>query len=146
MPSDRPPVEDVIRDLGDDALAETAIQMEEEGKRLLDMAGLALHELEDRMREKDATRLETEHWAGVLKPGVWIHTITDDLMLKLESLITPAEWAQAYVQPKTPPQRWDLRALNELVKRGGEIRATIEAARTSTRDRSKLELKRKEVA
>ena len=140
----RPPVEDVIKDMGDDALAETAKSMKEEGNRLLRMAGLAHHELEERMIGRNATKLDTDHWAGTMKPGSIQHDIDTERMMPLRSLLTDAEWAAAYVHRPAPEPTWNQRELNELAKRGGAIRAAIEAGRTSERGRPRLELKRKE--
>lgn len=140
----RPPVEDVIRDMGDDALAETAEEMRIEGNRLLRMAGLAAHELRQRMIDRKATVLDTEHWGGKLTPGIMRHEYDDDRMRRLHPLLTEAEWGAVLVWPPTPAPRWDKRYLNELSKRGGSIRAVIEDATTSTRGDPGLELKRKE--
>ena len=140
----RPPLEDIIKDMNDDALAETAEDMAVEGGRLLRMAGLARHELRRRMIDGKATVLDTEHWGGKLTPGAPYHDYDDERMMRLKPLLTDKEWAAARVQPEAPPPRWDKRALNELAKRGGSIRAVIEDATTSSRGEPKLELKRKE--
>ena len=144
MSDARPAIEDVIADMNDDALAETIVDISVEGKRLLRMADLAEHELIKRLVERGATVLDTDHWDGRLSPGLPNHDIDTDKLLALEALVSADIWAQVRVQPPAPPPRWDKRALNELAKRGGEIRATIEAATTTERGRPRLELKRKE--
>ena len=141
--TDRPPVEDVIADMADDALAETAQDIREEGQRLLRMADLALHELVNRMQGRDATKLDTEHWAGSLSPGLLNHDFNDEKMMRLRYLLTDDEWATVRVQPPAPPPRWDKRMLNELTKRGGSVKAVIEDATISERGRPKLTLERK---
>ena len=140
----RPPQEDIIKDMGNDALAETAQDMKVEGERLLRLAGMALHELRRRMIDGNATVLDTDHWGGKLTPGAPYHDYDDERMMRLKPLLTDKEWTAVRPQPPTPPPRWDKRALNELAKRGGSIRAVIEDATTTTRGEPKLELKRKE--
>ena len=140
----RPPLEDIIKDMNDDALAETAQDMKVEGERLLRLAGMAAHALRQRMIERNATVLDTDHWGGKLTPGAPYHDYDDERMLRLKPLLTDKEWGEVYVQPPTPLPRWDKRALNELAKRGGSIRAVIEDATTTSRGESKLQLKRKE--
>lgn len=141
----RPPVEDVIKDMGDDALAETAKEMRAESERLGKMAGLAQFELERRMIDRDATKLNTDHWTGVLRPGKIQHTVdTPRLIARLTGLLTDVEWKA--VLPKKPPPTpvFNHAALNELYKRGGAIKEAIDEARESDRGRPGLELKRKE--
>ena len=140
----RPPLEDVIADMNDDALAETAQDIREEGKRLLRMAGMAEHELTRRMVERGATVLDTDHWGGKLTPGPQSHEYDDEKLERLFPLLTDAEAGKVRFQPPTPAPRWDKRILNELAKRGGSIRAVIEDATTTARGEPRLELKRKE--
>jgi len=140
----RPPMEDVIADMNDDALAETAQDIQEEGQRLLRMAGMAEHELIQRMTSRNATVLDTEHWGGNLTPGSSHHDYDDERMMRLQPLLSEEEWAAVYVHPAPPPPRWDKRGLNELAKRGGSIRTVIEDATMSTRGLPSLALKRKE--
>ena len=140
----RPPLEDVIKDMNDDALAETAQDLKVEGERQLRLAGMALHELRRRMIDGNATILDTEHWGGKLIPGAPYHDYDDERLMRLKPLLTDKEWAAVRTQPAPPPARWDKRGLNELAKRGGSIRAVIEEATTSTRGEPKLELTRKE--
>ena len=135
----RPPVEDVIKDMGDDALAETAQEIRAEGRRLLRMADLAEFELVNRMLAKDATKLDTENWAGTLPPGVPTYVIDDELMMRLDGLLSDEDWGRVRVQSWA----WDKRVLNELAKLGGDVKAVIEGATTSERARPKLKLERK---
>lgn len=143
-PKARPPVEDVIKDMGDDALAETAKDIREEGHRLLRMAGLAEHELTQRMVARNATLLDTDHWTGKLSPGAPSHDYDDEKLAQLMPLLSEDDQARVRVQPDAPPPRWDKRVLNELAKRGGDIRAAIEDATTTTRGEPRLSLERKE--
>ena len=137
----RPSIEDVIKDMGDDALAETAKEMRVEGKRLLDMADHAEFTLVNRMVAREATKLDTEHWAGTLSPGILSHDIDTALMMRLDGLLSDEDWKRARVHP---PARWDKRVLNELAKLGGEVKDVIEGATISERGRPKLKLDRKE--
>jgi hypothetical protein len=145
MEQTRPTMEDVIADMNDDALAETAQDIREEGQRLLRMAGMAEHELIRRMIDRGATVLDTEHWGGKLAPGAPHHEYDDGRMMRLLPLLSEAEKAAVRVQPAPPPPRWDKRILNDLAKRGGSIRAVIEEATTTTRGEPRLDLKRKEI-
>ncbi len=144
--NERPSVEDVIKDMGDDALAETAKEMRAEGKRLLDMAGLADFTLVERMQARGATKLDTEHWTGALTPGLPVHTIKDEEMVQLRELVSDEDWERVRVHPPAPAPHWDKRVLNELAKLGGEVKAVIEGAAISERGRPKLKLERKEEA
>lgn len=141
--ADRPPVEDVIADMNDDALAETSMGIREEGQRLLRMADLADFELVNRMENRGATKLDTEHWTGLLSAGRLSHQINDEKLMRLRPLLSDDDWATVRVQPPEPPQRWDKRAMNELAKRGGNIAVVIEEATTSERGRPELTLERK---
>ena len=139
----RPAAEDVIRDMHDDALAEIAEEMKIEGRKLLRMAGQAEHELIKRMVQRGATVLDTDNWKGKLSSGPQRHDYDAQKMQHLQSLISEREWdsIRIFLAP-----RWDKRALNDLAKLGGDIRAVIEGATMSTRGEEKLELKRKEEA
>ena len=139
----RPPLEDVIADMGDDALAETAQEMRVEGQRLLRMAGMAEHRLIQRMTERGATVLDTEHWGGKLTPGAQRHDYDNKRMGRLQTLLADQEWDAVRI---FPIPRWDKRALNELAKRGGSIKTVIKDATITTRGEPKLELTRKENA
>ncbi len=142
--TERPSIDDVIKDMGDDALAETAKEMRAEGKRLLDMAGLADFTLVERMQARGATKLDTEHWTGALTPGIPVNTIKDEEMEQLYELVPAEDWERARVYPPAPAPHWDKRVLNELAKLGGEVKAVIEGATVSERGRPKLKLERKE--
>ncbi len=142
--TERPSAQDVIDDMNDDALAETAKEMRAEGKRLLDMAGLADFTLVERMQARGATKLDTEHWTGALTPGLPTHAINDGKMSMLAALVSAQDWERVRVFPPAPPPHWDKRALNELAKLGGEVKAVIEGATISERGRPKLKLERKE--
>ncbi len=137
--TERPPIEDGIKDMGDDALAETAQDIRAEGKRLLRMAELAEFELVNRMLAKGATKLDTEHWAGTLPPGIPTHDIDDEKMDRLEEFLSEEDWFRVRV----PSWHWDQRVLNELAKLGGDVKVVIEGATTSDRGRPKLKLSRK---
>lgn len=142
--TDRPSIEDVIKDMGDDALAETAKEMRAEGKRLLDMADHAEFTLVNRMQARGATKLDTEHWTGALTPGLPVHTIDDEKMGRLYVHVSVKDWRRVRVHPPAPSPHWDKRVLNELAKLGGGIAAVIEDATISERGRPKLKLERKE--
>ncbi len=144
--TDRPSIDDVIKDMGDDALAETAKDMRVEGKRLLDMAYHAEFTLVDRMKARGATKLDTEHWTGALTPGLPVHIIKDEDMAHLRDLVSTEDWGRVRVQPPAPAPHWDKRVINELAKLGGEVKAVIEGATISERGRPKLKLERKEEA
>ncbi len=144
--TDRPSIEDVIKDMGDDALAETAMDMLAEGKRLLDMAYHAEFTLVSRMKARGATKLDTEHWKGALTPGGWSHIIDDGKMMGLRDLVSTEDWGRVRVQPPAPAPHWDKRVVNELAKLGGGVAAVIEDATISERGRPKLKLERKEEA
>ena len=141
--TDRPPVEDVIKDMGDDALAETALEIRAEGKRLLDLADHAEFELVNRMKARGATKLDTEHWTGALTPGLPAYVLNDEKMMKLRNLVPEEDWRRVRVQPPAPAPNWDKRVLNALAKRGGEVKTLIENATISERGRPKLKLNRK---
>ena len=143
----RPPVEDMIADMGDDALAEIAIGWKEEARRLSRGAGLALHALTKRMRENRAKVLDTKHWSGKMKPGPIQHTVDDPSLLKdlLDEHLSPSDVVKG-VEFVRPDPRWQINqsGLNELAKRGGRILDIIEDQRKSVRGDDVLELKRKE--
>lgn len=144
MATDSPPIEDVIADMADDALAETIEDIGAEAQRLARMASLAQHELTQRMVERGATVLDTEHWEGKLTPGAPVHQYDDEKMeMGLRSVLTPEEYALIWVHPPPPLPRRDKRYLNELAKRGGAILAAIDAATTTTRGSPRLTLERK---
>ena len=136
---------DVLSEYTDDTLATMADDFAREAERLGRLAHGAHAELEQRMRDRGATHLETEHWSGVMKPGAINHTVDDlgRLRQRLLPFITSDELAAAIVQPPAPPVRADHRVLNELCKRGDPIATIIGEERRSTRGDSRLVLKRK---
>ena len=142
--TERPSIEDVIKDLNDDALAEMAKEMRAEGKRLLDMADHAEFTLVNRMVAREATKLDTEHWTGALTPGLPTYAIDDGKMMDLQDLVPAEVWERVRVYPPAPAPHWDKRVINELAKLGGEVKAVIEGATISERGRPKLKLERKE--
>ena len=91
--------------MNDDALAETAEDMQIEGRRLLRMAGMAAHELLKRREERGATVLDTDHWGGKLTPGAPYHDYDDERMERLKPLLTDKEWTTVRVQAAPPPPR-----------------------------------------
>lgn len=143
----RPPVEDMIADMGDDALAEIAIGWKEEAQRLSRGAGLALHALTKRMRENRAKVLDTKHWSGKMKPGPIQRTVNDPGLMKdlLDEHLSPGDVVKG-VEFVRPEPHWQVSqsGLNELAKRGGRILEIIEDQRKSVRGDDVLELKRKE--
>lgn len=148
MTTERPPIEDVAEDTiagwSDDSLAEIIIDIGKEAEKLTRMAALARHELVQRMVERDATVLDTDHWKGKLTPGAPSHTYDDALMAEgLAKALTDEEMAKALVLPPPPPPRWDQRVLNEYAKRGGPTKKAIDAATVTTRGAPKLKLERK---
>lgn len=137
--------EELLAGMGDDALAEIAEGMLEEAKVLRHNADLARFELSRRLRERDATHVETEHWQGRLVPGGYVHEVEDAAGLR-DALIaagTPSLRVDEAVYLPVVSFRVDHRQLNELVKLGGPIKAAIEAHRRSERGEPKLELHRK---
>lgn len=139
------PTADFLRDLNDDALAEMVEVWDQESKDLRKGSQLARDELTERMKERNATHIDTEHWAGKVRPGPFEHVVDDEAM---DRTLAPLVSAEVYdtcrnVVPET--KAWDHRKLNELWKLGGDVAKVIDAARVSTRQRGKLELTRKEV-
>lgn len=138
------PTVDFLRDLNDDALAELVEVWDQESKNLRKGSQLARDELTERMKERNATHIDTEHWAGQVRPGPFDHVVDDEAMEALAKLVPPGVW-HSCTMLKPAVTVWDHRKLNELWKLGGEVAETIDAARVSTRQRGKLELTRKEV-
>ena len=140
--------EELLADIADDALAEIAEGMLAEANTLRHNAGLARYELARRLRERDATHVDTEHWLGRLVPSPFVHTVKDPLALRdaLEAVgLDPVRVRDAvyFPEPAPPQLRVDQRVLNELLKLGGAVKAVIEAHRQSERGEPKLELHRK---
>jgi len=139
---------DALEEYDDDALAEMADGFRAEADRLSRLARGAHEELRQRMVERGATKLDTEHWEGMLKPGAINHTV-DDVARFRERLahLGRGAWLDeldaAFPIPPPPPMRADHRVLNELHKRGGVVAAIIDEERKSMRGDPTLELRRK---
>jgi len=134
-----------VAEYSDDALAELADEFAKEAERLGRWARGAHQELLARMLEREATKLDTEHWTGTVKPGPIHHTVDDidRFMMRLCYHLTGPELDTAFVSPPPPSLRVDHRGLNELHKRGGEVAAIIDEERRSVRGESVLTLERK---
>lgn len=136
---------DQIAEYDDDTLASMWEKWEREGKRLTKLARGAFLELQERMRKRDATIFNTEHWSGQMSPGLLTHTI-DDLERfrdRLAPHVSEDDLRAAFVQEPLPPVHADHRKINDLRKRGGLILGIIEEECRSTRGEDKLVLKRK---
>lgn len=129
-------------ELTDDDLAETAILMDEEGRKMIRMASSALFELEGRLIGRGATRFEGEKYAGKLRSTGYDYNIDDRdrLRKRLAPLLSQADQDRAFPLPPPPARGVDHRVLNDLHKLGGEIAAIIDMERTSVARRQKLEL------
>jgi hypothetical protein len=144
--------ENTLNEYDDDTLAEMADGFRAEADRLSRLARGALEELRARLVDRGATKLDTEHWEGALKPGA-INLTVDDIERFRDRLdhadnhvLSLQQWAGAFVQPPAPPLRVDHRVLNELHKLGGEVAAIIDEERKSMRGDPTLVLTRKEIA
>ena len=140
--------EELLADIADDALAEIAEGMLVESNTLRHNAGLARYELARRLRERDATHVDTEHWLGRLVPSGFIHIVADPQALRdglAAAGVSDERLGDAIGYPKPPPPTLlvNHRELNELMKLGGRVKAVIEAHRQSERGEPKLELHRK---
>ena len=137
--------EDVLAEYSDDTLATMADELAKEAERLGRLARGAHQELLVRMLEREASKLDTEHWTGTVKPGPIHHTVDnlERFKAKLAPLVSHDETDAAFVQPPAPPMRVDMRFINELYKRGGEVAAIIDEERRSVRGESVLKLERK---
>lgn len=134
-----------IEEFSDDTLAEMSDGYAREADRLFRLARGAHAELTARMVERDATKLDTEHWTGTMKPGAISHTV-EDLPLfrkRLATLLGKEQIEAAFVQPPTPPLRVDHRFINDYHKQGGVIASVIDDFRKSVRGDSRLVLERK---
>ena len=140
--------ENTLSEYSDDVLAEMADSLRTEADRLSRLARGALEELRQRMIDGGATKLDTEHWEGSLKPGAINHTVDDVARLRkrLGPYATATMMLSVFVQPPAPPLRVDHRALNELLKLGGQVAAVINEERRSVRGDPTLELRRKVAA
>jgi hypothetical protein len=137
---------DTLAEYDDDTLAEMADAWQKEASHLSRMAHGAHDELEHRVIDRGATKLDTEHWDGNLKPGAINHTVDDVGRLhdRLVGAIGSTDGVRAvFVQPPAPPMRVDHRVLNELHKLGGQVAAIIDEERRSVRGDPTLELRRK---
>ena len=136
---------DTLAEYDDDTLAEMADALGREADRLFRLARGAHEELRARLIERGATKLDTDHWEGTLKPGSINHTI-DDLCRFKERLgpwVGHDELDAAFVQPPAPSIRADHRILNDLHKLGGQVAAIIDEERRSVRGEPSLLLTRK---
>ena len=133
-----------VAEYSDDTLATMAEDFAKEAERLGRLARGAHAELLARMLEREATKLDTEHWTGTVKPGPIHHTVDDILRFKHRLVLQIGNAGMApFVQPPAPPMRIDMREVNELYKRGGEVAAIIDEERASVRGESVLTLERK---
>jgi len=130
----------------DDTLAELWHEWTREAERLGKLARGAFLELQTRMRDGNASKLDTAHWRGTMKPGSIHHTVDDPERLheRLFSLVGGDALRAAFVEPPPPPMHVDHRVLNELAKRGGVIAKIIDEERRSVRGEDVLILTRKE--
>jgi len=137
-----------LEEYDDDTLAEMADGFRAEADRLSRLARGAFEELRQRVIGRGATKLDTEHWEGALKPGTINHVFDDLPRLKerLSPWLTADQTDAAFVQPPAPPMRADHRVLNELLKLGGQVAAVIQEERRSSRGDPTLVLSRKVVA
>jgi len=130
----------------DDTLAELWHEWTKEAERLGKLARGAFLELRQRMIDGKASKLDTPHWKGTLKPGPIHHTVDDVERFheRLMAVVSGRDIAAAFVQPPAPPMHVDHRAINELDKRGGIIAKIIDEERHSVRGEDVLVLTRKE--
>jgi len=140
--------EDSVGEFGNDALAELIDTYARQAEHFSRLAFGARRELLARLLDDGATVLDTERWAGRVKPGQITHRVEDPVRLheRLSPFLQAKELVAAFVQPPPPPLRVDQRVLNDLHKRGGDIARIIEEERVSVRGDSTLELSRKEGA
>ncbi len=140
--------QEALDGMGDDALATIAVEWKTEAKHFNEAAGMALFELERRLEESGATKLDTEHWEGTLASKGYTHTIEDGTALyeALREAGVDSEKmdAEVWPQPPQPPRRWDQSELNELAKLGGQVAAAIDTHRRRTPNRKALALKAKQ--
>jgi len=139
--------EDSVGEFGNDALAELIDTYARQAEHFRRLAFGARGELLARLLDDGATALDTEHWAGKVKPGQITHQVEDPerFRQRLEPYLQVKEIKAAFVQPAPPPLRADHRVLSDLSRRGGDIAKIIDEERTSIRGDATLELTRKEV-
>lgn len=132
-----------LAEYGEDALAEIAEDMEAEGHKMIAMAFTARQELLRRLTERKATVLNTEHWAGQLRPGTLSHTVDDPqrLYARLQDYVDD-KILKAVISTRTVKQV-EQRQLNNLLKLGGDVARIIAEEQATIRGDPKLELKRK---
>lgn len=138
-----------LDEMEDDALAALAVSMPEEARKLNAVAGKAALLIRQRMVERGATKLDTEHFAGRLATTGYSYEIEDGHALwsaLMDAGMNALEIEAARPTQPMPAPRWDMRALNELAKRGGAIREAIERYRVSTPNEARLEIKEKVTA
>lgn len=142
MTTDDAPLEEYT----DDTLAGMILGFGEEGAKLLRLASAARFELENRLQERKATKLDTERYTGSLRPGAIQHTVDDVLRFqsRIRGRVSGDDLDRAFPLPPIPGPRADHRVINELAKRGGEVAEIIDEERTSTRGRPTLDLTHKE--
>jgi hypothetical protein len=136
-----------LEEYDDDALAEMADAWAKEAEHLGRLARGAHEELRARMLESGATKLDTPHWEGTLKPGTIRHTVDDvrRLLNRFDNceLLSEQDIQDAFTEDPPPPLRANHAVLNDLHKRGGEIARIIDEERKSVRGDSTLILTRK---
>lgn len=127
----------------DDALGLIALTLPDSAKNMMALAGKAEMLLRQRLEERNAIKLDTEHVSGTLAGAGYTHTIEDPegLYRALCNLADYEEMNRWYAAPPKPPKRWDQRGLSELLKRGGAIRETILWYRVSVPNPPRLVLK-----
>jgi hypothetical protein len=132
----------------DDTLAELWHEWTKEAERLGKLARGAFLELQARMSDRKASKLDTPHWSGTMKPGSIHHTVDDPVRFRerLAAFVGEDDLAAAFVQPPAPRMYADHRRINELDKRGGVIAKIIDEERRSIRGEDVLVLMRKEEA
>ncbi len=135
----------MLAEYDDDTLATMSDELAKEAERLGRLSRGAFEELKVRILERGATKLETPHWTGAVKPGAISHTVDDidRFLWRLTPLLTGPELDTAFVSPPPPKLRVDHRGVNELYKRGGDIAAIIDEERNSVRGDERLVLERK---
>jgi hypothetical protein len=136
-----------LEEYDDDTLAMMAEEFAREAERLGWLARGARLELQARVVERGATKLDTPHWEGTLKPGIIRHTVDDvrRLLSRLDNceLLSEQDIQDAFTEDPPPPLRANHAVLNDLHKRGGEIARIIEEERKSVRGDPTLILTRK---
>lgn len=138
------PNEEDLDGLDDNTLATVAHTLKEDSARAARMAGVARNLLRRRMVDRNATVLPLTNWELRLKPGHITHSVdsVDDLWQSLHDAGLPLDdIALALPTPPTPARTVSHKVLNDLVKRGGDVKQAIEAHRLSVRDDPTLDMK-----